>query len=215
MDGLKTFDMRGLRPVFEPIADEATLPNMSLKLASGRTTSTRQTKRTTARLDQPRRAAEQLGHLPAPNETRHLVLNGDYPLFALVPAFIALAGEPISTLYIATLGFSKANIDDLAALVDSGQVLDVAIAASCYFGAQNKPIYDHAVEFCRAHGFRIKALRSHAKLLLMHIGHRYYVVESSANMRSCRNVETACIFNSRKLFDFHKTWIDELLERAK
>ena len=92
---------------------------------------------------------------------------------------------------------------------------DVAIAASTYFGAQDKPIYDHAVDFCLAHGFRIKALRSHAKLLLMHIGSRYFVVESSANMRSCRNVETACIFQSQTLFDFHKKWIDELLERTK
>jgi hypothetical protein len=215
LTSLKTFDMTGLRPVFEPIINEATLPNMALKLATGRTTSTRQTKRSLAHLDQPRRAAEQLGHLPGPDETRHLVLNGSYPLFALVPAFIKLAGAPITTLYIVTLGFSKDNIADLAALVEAGQVRDVAIAASTYFGAQDKAIYDSAVNFCQSHGFRIKALRSHAKLLLMHIGQRFYTCESSANARSCRNVETACVFNSEKVFRFHQEWIDELLARAK
>jgi hypothetical protein len=215
LPGLKTFDMAGLRPVFEPIINEAALPNMNLKLDSGRVMSSRQGKRTLVHLDQPRRAAEQLVRLPAPNETRHLVLNGSYPLFALVPACIKLAGAPITMLYIVTLGFSKENIADLSALVDSGQVRDVAIAASTYFGAQDKPIYDSAVEFCGRHGFRIKALRSHAKLLLMHIGRRFYTVESSANMRSCRNVETACVFNSRKVFRFHQSWLDELLARAK
>ena len=34
-----------------------------------------------------------------------------------------------------------------------------------------------------------------------------YVLETSANLRSCQNLEHASLTRSRKLFDFHAAWI--------
>jgi hypothetical protein len=40
------------------------------------------------------------------------------------------------------------------------------------------------------------------------------VVESSANLRSCSSIEQIMLTSDADLFDFHHTWIDELM-RAK
>jgi hypothetical protein len=69
-------------------------------------------------------------------------------------------------------------------------------------------------ELAGKHGFRIAALRTHAKLLLIATGEARIVVESSANLRSCHNVEQATVFNDAELFDFHRKWIDDLLTKG-
>jgi hypothetical protein len=62
---------------------------------------------------------------------------------------------------------------------------------------------------------RIAALRSHAKLLLFELTDgRKITVESSANLRSCRNVEQFSMTNDPALLSFHAGWIDELLTEA-
>jgi hypothetical protein len=39
-------------------------------------------------------------------------------------------------------------------------------------------------------------------------------VESSANLRSCRNIEQMTLINSPSLHKFHARWIDQLFAEA-
>jgi len=65
-----------------------------------------------------------------------------------------------------------------------------------------------AVEL-QSRGQTLLAMRNHAKLLLMALDDgRRIVVESSANLRSCRNVEQFVISHDTGLYDFHAAWID-------
>lgn len=64
---------------------------------------------------------------------------------------------------------------------------------------------------------RVLAMRIHAKLILarMSRGTRY-VIDSSANLRSCKNVETFNLHRSPDLYRFHTAWIeDELMKPRK
>jgi hypothetical protein len=58
----------------------------------------------------------------------------------------------------------------------------------------------------RRYGFR--STRNHTKLILAAIAGRFYTVESSANLRSCANLEQFTITQSKPLFDFHTGWLD-------
>jgi hypothetical protein len=65
-------------------------------------------------------------------------------------------------------------------------------------------------------GHSIAAIRCHAKILLMELTDgRHIVVESSANLRSCRNIEQFTMTDDHDLLLFHRGWMLELLKDAK
>jgi hypothetical protein len=215
MDGLKSLDPARFKPIFE--GDPENLPNVKLRLDQGRAMSTRQARRTMKALDQPRQATAQIGYLPGPDESRHFVLNGSYPLAAFIPAIHQLAGEPIRELYITTLSFSEANIALLEGMVAAKHIRKVSIICSNFFAAEgiDRRIYDRGVEFVRKWGFRILACRNHSKIMLFRFKTKCLVVLSSANARSATNIETADLFQSKSLYDFHRGWIEDLFARGQ
>ena len=211
---MKQFDTNALKPFYAGV-DEAKLANVNLRLDHGRTTTTTQHRRRMATLDKVTAAAAQIGNLPGPGEALHCVLNGTFALFDFIPAAIQLAGAPIEELMIATLGFSARNVAALGQLIVAGDVRRLSILCSHFFAAQDAEIYSAAVELCQKHRFPIAAMRTHAKLLLMQIGDRRLVVESSANLRSCHNVEQATVFDDPGLYAFHHEWIHKLLTQGE
>ena len=213
--GLQQFDVGRLRPLlgFAP-TDESKLANVKLRLDAGRTLAARPTRHSFAVLGRARGAIAQLGRLPEPGETIHCILNGEYCLADFLPAVIELSGAVIDDLHVATLSFSKRNVDALAALAADGLIGNVTVLCSHYFAAQDREIYEHMIEQLRGERFRIVAMRTHAKVLLMRAGTLKLAVESSANLRSCHNVEQATIIRDDGVYDFHKNWMDDLLKRA-
>ena len=102
-------------------------------------------------------------------------------------------------------------------MLTAGQVKRVeGVLCSHYFAAAtiDGEIYKHMSELADKHGFRLAAMRTHAKVLLMAIGERRLVVESSANLRSCHNVEQATVFDDPQVYDFHRGWVTELLQQG-
>lgn len=61
----------------------------------------------------------------------------------------------------------------------------------------------------------VVAVRSHAKVLLFAMSDgAHYVIESSANLRSCRNVEQFALTRDAGLLQFHRAWMRELIAQA-
>lgn len=162
-------------------------------------------------------ASEAIGRLPGPDEALHLVVSGRFALWHMVPATLALSGTRIAELTIATLGFSKQNIAALCDLLDIHRISKCRILASHYFKGTSGSIYQFAEEQFAKRPDRTSFLsvRNHAKLLLMKlIDGRTFTVESSANLRSCKNIETMTVIGDPALYDFHRAWIDELFIAA-
>jgi hypothetical protein len=153
-------------------------------------------------------AYKHLADLPAAGESLHGVISGRYALWELVPALIQRTGQSIDDLTLATLSFSKQNAADLLALLDDAQVRRVGLLVSYYFKSTSREIYDSLVPELRRRGQAVLAMRTHCKLLLarMSDGTRY-TIESSANLRSCKNVEQFVMTNDRGLYEFHHAWI--------
>lgn len=123
-----------------------------------------------------------------------------------------MAGAPIDRLYIATLSFSKRNALQLAGFHDNGWVKECGIVVSQYFAKADAEIWTGAKAEFTKRGIRMEHTRNHAKVTLLECAGGYYVAESSANLRSCQNLEQFCLSNDRELFAWHLAWITHLLD---
>lgn len=155
-------------------------------------------------------AYRHLRRLPREGESLHGIISGKYALWEMVPALLERhKGERIEALYLATLGFSKQNGADLADLLAGGQVRRAALICSHYFKSTSAGIYDLVIPDLIARGVRVLAMRTHCKLILARMsGGARYVAESSANLRSCVNVEQFVLTRCPKLYQFHRRWLE-------
>lgn len=161
-------------------------------------------------------ALKHLKRLPTEGQSLHGVICGKYAMFDLIPAIIERTGRRITDLHIATLSYGKQNAADLIGLLDAGQVRRCSLLISYFFKAQNRSLYDTLVPELRQRGHRVLAMRTHAKLLLIKMaGGGSFVVEGSANLRSCKNVEQFVLTRCRKLYRFHRGWLEGELLNTK
>ncbi len=130
---------------------------------------------------QAKTAAEAIGKLPGPTGAVHLVISGRFALWDMVPAIIDMTGATIDALHIATLGFSKRNINKMATLVDAGTIGQAWLLCSHYFAGTSEPIYNHAVDELakRPERMHFLSIRTHAKVVLIALSDgRRVVIES-------------------------------------
>jgi hypothetical protein len=182
-------------------------------LASDRRLCQREHKARLVEARQARTARDALAELPDAEQSVHLVISGRFALFDFVPATLAMAGCKIESLHIATLGFSTRNISKLVEMVDAAQIDRVWLMCSHYFAGTSAKIYDPAAEEFRKRPVRMNflSIRTHAKILLIAFEDgRRLTFESSANLRSCKNIEQASAFGSPAIYEFHRAWMDEL-----
>ncbi len=164
-------------------------------------------------------AIETLTELPAEGETHHYVMAGHFDSFDLVDAILARAKPArIDELYLASLGFNSANTKRLIQMLDAGEVGRCMLMVSVYFESDPKEAttcYQLAREL-PARGGWYCACRNHAKLILAALSDgRRIVIESSANLRSCRATEQFAITSDAGLYQFHEAWIQEARANAE
>jgi len=158
-------------------------------------------------------AARELGALPEMEATTHCVMRGNFHGWDMVPAVLRLA-EPatIAHLIVATLGFNRQNAVELLAMLDDGRIHVVTFICSVYFQRSCPEEFSVLSAGLTQRRQRLAAVRSHAKVMGFHMTDgRRFVWESSANLRSCRNIEQFALTQSPELYEFHRTWIEEVL----
>ena len=105
----------------------------------------------------------------------------------VIPATLHLAAPAtIRYLAIVTLSFSQPNMVDLLAMLDSGQIASLDFLYSVYFRSNNREACEGLTSELGRRGHRVYAGLIHAKILLIETTDgRHFVVEASANLRSC------------------------------
>lgn len=167
------------------------------------------------RTDTAATAAETLATIPTANQAFHLVINGRFALWDFVAAILKLSGDAVTIrrLHLATLGFSRKNIKELATMLDAGRIQSVALLCSHYFKGTSGGIYEFAQEQLAARSQRFASVRTHAKLVTVQLSDdRTVSLESSANLRSCKNIEQVTVYGCPELYRFHVAWIESLFE---
>lgn len=167
---------------------------------------------------QVRTAVEHLGRIPDAMEALHLLCSGRYALWDMVPAILELAAPvAIDSLHIATLGFSRQNVAEMLDALDRGRVARLSLICSHYFKGTSGGIWEFAAEELpkRPHT-RFLSIRTHAKLLAIKLADgRTVTIESSANLRSCKNIEQMTVYGHPNVYAFHAGWMDSLSGREK
>ena len=189
--------------------DKLPLPGAAIGLRQRVTTTT--TRRRFYDLKNVPNAVALVRPLPEENETVHALMPGNFAAWDLTPAILQLVGRPAEEACVATLGFNSKNAHHLAELIATGQIRRVTVLASDYFARSNPGTFNEARASLEALGQRLVSYRNHAKILALDFGEAgAFVVEMSANLRSCNNIEQVALSRSRQLFDFHAGWIRQL-----
>jgi len=164
------------------------------------------------------RAVEAITALPRAGEYLHIITGQEFRGFDLLPAMLKLAkARRFDALTLTTLGFSRENLADLAAMIEAAQILPARLRILCsdFFRRADREIWRTGADQARRLGYDFRSTRNHTKLILAKIGRRFYVVESSANLRSCANLEQFTLTQSRKLYDFHESWLNQVWQTAE
>ncbi len=213
-ESVNEFKMDGLKPFFPDAGELAR--DVSVAVADDLRHVRTVTARTVKEQLQVANAARHLGCLPKAGESLHLVCKGNFAAWDFVPAVLRIAAPAtIRRLDIVTLGFSKKNVQELAGLMDARTVRETWFLFSCYFRSSSKSESEFLFEQMRTRAAKVAAVRSHAKLLLLELTDgRHVVIETSANLRSCRNIEQFTICDDRELLLFHRGWISSVANEA-
>jgi hypothetical protein len=188
--------------------------NVEVRVKNDLKYATRAVRRAFRSLEQVQMAARLLDRLPDDQEAYHIVLSGKFSMWHFVPS-IAQIADPhiIDELHVVTLSYSGQNMTELLKMIDNVEIRSVTFTTSTYFAAMNRELYRKAVDALTANGHRIRALLVHAKMLLIRLADgRKFTLESSANLRSCNNIEQAVLTCDAGLYDFHRAWIEKLYE---
>jgi hypothetical protein len=158
-------------------------------------------------------AAHALGGLPADNESWHGLMSGAWDGYDLVDAILIHASPArIGDLWLATLGFNAANAQRLLSAMDAGVIGPTRLLVSHFYESD----YNEA-DVCNrlraelpARGGWYCATRTHAKIIAARLTDgRAFVVESSANLRTCRAIEQFTLTQSADLLRFHTRWMED------
>jgi len=166
--------------------------------------------------EQSATAGRLLKRLPRPGETIHFLLDGSFVLASVIPVIIALAGQRCHVT-LATLGLNRDTVSLLDEMVRDGRIASLRLAMSSYFAAADAATADFAVEVLKQAGAVVAVERVHAKIQLYAPITRpdRYVIETSANLRSCNCVEAAALTNDPKLYNWHDKWLSRFFDRFK
>ena len=159
---------------------------------------------------QLKRAAEVLPQLPGPGESLHALLTGYFDFALVLTCVLRSRPAPCEALRVATLSFSKRNVQEMAGWLDGGLVKRLVLLSSDFMKEGNPATYFGAVkELAEGRGQAVAAARCHAKVACLHFADGLKLAfEGSMNLSTNRNVEQMCVVNDPGLHDWHAQWID-------
>lgn len=117
-------------------------------------------------------------------------------------------------LTLSTLSLSQDNVDSLANLLHGGYLKNLNILVSSFFFSheRGKLIPYMYKELDVNNSFQLATARVHTKIALIKTNDgRFITIHGSANLRSSANIEVFTIEEGRELYDFNKSWHDELI----
>ncbi len=160
---------------------------------------------------QLKRAAEVIPHLPGPGESLHTLLTGFFDFALVLTCVLRSRSVPCESLRVATLSFSKRNVQELCGWLDEGLVRRLVLLASNFMAESNAAVYQGAVaELAGQRGQTVTSARCHAKVATLAFADGLRLsFEGSANLSTNRNLENLCVVNDPGLHDWHAAWIDQ------
>ena len=153
-----------------------------------------------------------LDELPEVDESIHIVSNGNFDYFTLIPIAIDLMGGKCNDFYFSTWTLNNSNSEAILKLYDDKKVKNINCLVGLYFKQREAQVFNMLYEGLLQRGQRIFSNENHSKVTLLDNGKDFIVICGSANFTANPRIEQFTIYNSKELFDFHKSWMDEIIK---
>lgn len=148
---------------------------------------------------------------PEQGDQYRIITEKQFNAFALILRIIQ--DKTIDELYLAIYRINEPTVNAIIELIDAGKIKKGKFVISNFFNQTKKP-EKWAIklkEFCeRNMNFDHIYTHNHAKVLACKSGSDFYVFEGSGNMSDNARIEQYVYENSKKSFEFHRDWINEL-----
>lgn len=156
-----------------------------------------------------------IDELPLQGESLHIISNGRFDYFNLIPVIQEKINKPIESFWFSTWTMNQNNALQLVKLYDEGKIKQINAITGLYFKKRERLVYFTLNTELNKRCQKIFSSEIHAKVSLLKIGNDYFVIESSANFTANPRVEQSSIFNNKELYEHHKNWMLEIFANAK
>jgi hypothetical protein len=118
----------------------------------------------------------------------------------------------IEEFYASTWILNRRNAVELLELFDKGKIRKIGFLTGLYFKRRESATFATLYEGLSARGQRFRACQNHSKFFTaLFSDGKALTCESSANFTKNGNIETHVLTNDRGLYQFHKSWVEEIL----
>lgn len=150
---------------------------------------------------------------PKTEEQYRVITEKQFNAFALIVHL--LKDNIIEEMYLAIYRINQPTVDSIIEYIESGKIKKATFIISNYFNQTKKP-EKWAIklkDFCRQNkNSRHIYIHNHAKVLIVKTANQdYFVFEGSGNMSDNARIEQYIYENNKKIYDFHKSWMEELI----
>lgn len=124
----------------------------------------------------------------------------------------------IDDLHIAIYRINEPTARSLIELIENRKIKHAAFVISNFFNQTKKPEKwaQMLAQYCSEHPdvTRFCYLHNHCKVVCAKSRGNYYVFEGSWNMSDNARIEQYTYENSRDVYDFHTSWINNLIDKT-
>jgi hypothetical protein len=151
---------------------------------------------------------ELLGRLPEENEIFFIWTLKSFNAFTFIPYLIKHAGI-IDEMVITSYSINKRIVNALVKLIDSGKIKSVTLLLSDTMKFRMPAVVDLLQSLItHREDFKVYYSWNHSKVSLCRVQDQHFVIEGSGNWGENARHEQYIFMNSKKIFHFRKTYID-------
>ena len=158
--------------------------------------------------------AELLGKLPEKNEQIRLITQKSFNAFAIL-LYIA-ENVNIKELILCSYSMDKNSAEGIKELFEQRNIEKITIILSSFFNQTKKPerFSQILLKFAKKHdNVKLIFCWNHTKIMAIKTtDSRYFVIEGSGNLSNNARVEQYLFEQSQGMYEFHKSWVDEIVE---
>lgn len=154
-----------------------------------------------------------MGGLPNHEESFEIICNGNFDTIAFFEYILAKC-ERIDELFIATWIINRDNAKRIFECIDNRSIGNATFIISTRTKQLRKQDWGFIIEGIIDRKQKVRIAHTHAKVFscASHKKGTYITVAGSGNWNLNRRIENYTVTNSKELFDFHKDWMNQVIE---
>lgn len=153
---------------------------------------------------------------PKKNEQYRIITEKQFNAYALI--LHILESELVEELYLAIYRINEPTVNSIIDFILSGKIKKATFIISNFFNQTKKPEKwaNNLRDFCNNNkNTNHVYTHNHAKVLALKTStNQYYIFEGSGNMSDNARIEQYIYENNKKVFDFHKEWMLNLVDNG-